>query len=217
MTKGNSTYEGLALPTHGESEITQTTAATDIFTITGATSQSGDFIVCVNSTGGENIVLSSSGKITSVVGIAATTADLSGLVKATVASTLITSGFRVLVTSTGAIAAGASLVNGFVVTPSSKANMTAAFAYNINTEFTDGTSVGVCRYLLAVQGSKPPTYLLGVGATTPGVGTATDGGFVEAGLKLLTALGTGVNMVGLKVQFGDSTFYIPCIPTSTLV
>jgi hypothetical protein len=96
--------------------------------------------------------------------------------------------------------------------------MTAAFAYNIDNEVESATSVGVCAYLLAVQGSKAPTYLLGVGATTPGVGgAATSSGFVVADLQLLTALGTGVNMVGLKVQFGDSVFYIPCIPTSTLV
>lgn len=217
MTKGTKTYEGLAVPLLGESEIVQQTLGTDILTITGAGSQTGDFLVCSASDGTENLVISSSGLVTSVVGMSMKSADFSGLARATVSSTLVETGFSVLVSSTGAIAAGASLVNGFTVTPSSKANMTAAFAYNIDNEVTSATSVGVCAYLLAVQGSKAPTYLLGVGATTPGVGSATSSGFVTAGLLLLTALGTGVNMVGLKVQFGDSEFYIPCVPTSAMV
>jgi len=44
MAEGNSTYKGLAVPLHGESEIFQTTAATDILTLTAITGASGDFL-----------------------------------------------------------------------------------------------------------------------------------------------------------------------------
>jgi hypothetical protein len=44
MAPGNKTYKGLAVPLNGESEIFQITAATDILTITGATSQAGDYL-----------------------------------------------------------------------------------------------------------------------------------------------------------------------------
>lgn len=47
MTVGSDTAPmGLGVPLHGDFEIKQRTAATDTVTITGATSQSGDFIVC---------------------------------------------------------------------------------------------------------------------------------------------------------------------------
>ena len=45
MAKGSETYAGLAVPLFGESEIKQQTAADDILTVTGATSQTGDFLV----------------------------------------------------------------------------------------------------------------------------------------------------------------------------
>ena len=46
MAAGDKTYGGLGVPLNGEFEIKQITLGTDIMTITGATSQSGDFIVC---------------------------------------------------------------------------------------------------------------------------------------------------------------------------
>ena len=115
-------------------------------------------------------------------------------------------GYQLNVTSTGAIAAGATLANGFLVSASSKANMHAAFAYKNN-----ATAVGVTNYLIACHGSKSPDYLLGVGASTVDVGTATTNGFVEAPLFLTAAVATTTPMVGLRVKFGDSVFYVMCI------
>ncbi|MHA2086148.1 MAG: hypothetical protein ACXABD_20590, partial [Candidatus Thorarchaeota archaeon] len=91
--------------------------------------------------------------------------------------------------------------------PSSKANMNAAFAYWNST----GGTAGSTNYLLACHGSKSPDYLLGIGATAVGTGAATDNGFVDAGLFLTAAIATTTPMVGLKVQFGDSVFYVMCI------
>ena len=207
MAEGNKTYEGLAVPLLGESEIKQQTAATDILTITGAGSQSGDFLVCQTATGTENLVISSSGLLTSVVGASFTSGTFSGAVTSIVSSTLTSAGLNVSVTSTGAVAAGAVLVNGVAVSPSSKANMNSAFAYLNSTGGTAGTT----NYLLGCHGSKSPNYLLGVGATAVGVAAATDNGFVDAGLFLTAALATTTPMVGLKVQFGDSVFYVMCV------
>ena len=68
MAEGNKTFMGLAVPLFGEAEIQQQTAATDILTLTGAASQTGDFLVLQNSTGAELLVISSSGAITLVTG-----------------------------------------------------------------------------------------------------------------------------------------------------
>lgn len=65
MAEGTDTYKGLAVPLFGDFEIRQRTAATDIVTLAGATSQSGDFIVCQNSSGTEKFVVEDSGKIVS--------------------------------------------------------------------------------------------------------------------------------------------------------
>ena len=85
MAEGNSTYKGLAVPLNGESEIVQQTAANDIITLTGATSQSGDFLVCQNSSGTELFVIDSNGYPTipgrMALGSAITTAPTTGLTK----------------------------------------------------------------------------------------------------------------------------------------
>jgi len=206
MAEGNKTYDGLAVPLFGESEIKQQTAATDILTLTGATSQAGDFLVCQTATGTENLVISSSGLITSVVGISAASLGV------TLSSSGTTGALTVTVSSRGAIDAGATAANGIVVLPSSKANMNAAFAYWNST----GGTAGATNYLLACHGSKSPTYFLGIGATAVGVAGATDNGFVNAGVFLTSALATTVPMVGLKVQFGDSVFYVMCVTETAL-
>ena len=64
MAEGNKTFEGLAVPLLGESEIIAQTAANDILTFTGATSHTGDFLVCQDSSGTELAVIDISGNIT---------------------------------------------------------------------------------------------------------------------------------------------------------
>lgn len=61
MTVGTRTFEGLAVPLSGECEIVQETAATDIITLTGAASQTGDFLVLRNSSGTEMLYINASG------------------------------------------------------------------------------------------------------------------------------------------------------------
>ena len=209
MAEGTRTFMGLAVPLSGESEIKQVTAATDILTLTGITSQTGDFLVCQDVDGTENFVVSSSGLISSVVGMSLTTIAASGMITASgLSSSGTEAALKITVSSTGAIAAGATQANGILIAPSSKATFNAAFAYWSSTA---AGALGTTNYLLACHGSKAPTYLLGIGATAVGVGDAVDNGFVDAGLFLTAALATTTPMVGLKVQFGDSVFYVMCV------
>ena len=63
MTVGVNTYDGLAVPLFGESEIIGQTAATDILTITGASSQSGDFLTLRDTNGTELMSIESEGDV----------------------------------------------------------------------------------------------------------------------------------------------------------
>jgi hypothetical protein len=65
MAVGSDAWKGLGVPLNGDFEIKQRTAATDIMTITGASGQSGDFVVCRNSAGAEKLAVDSSGNIVS--------------------------------------------------------------------------------------------------------------------------------------------------------
>lgn len=63
MTVGSKTHKGLAVPLYGESVITGQTAATDVLTITGASAQSGDYLVVRNTNGTELLYIESAGDI----------------------------------------------------------------------------------------------------------------------------------------------------------
>ena len=201
MAEGTSTFMGLAPALLGESEIIQQTAATDIVTITGAASQTGDFIVCQNSSGAEVFVVSSSG------GITARTYTLA----AGLSSTTAAYGISVSVTSTGALAQG-SVGSAFLVSMSSKAVLNAAYGYQ-SPDSAVGTAVTFCM----VNGSKAPSYFISVGATAPGVGAATDNGFFEAATRFLTAPSTALTYGAIKILAGSKAYYIPCVPDTGMV
>jgi hypothetical protein len=77
MAEGTKTYEGLAVPLFGESEIQQQTVATDVLTLTGGASMSGDFLVMQNSTGAELVVVGCNGTLD--FGIGSTTSTNYGI------------------------------------------------------------------------------------------------------------------------------------------
>ena len=79
MAEGSDSFKGLAVPLFGDFEIKQRTAATDVMTITGAASQTGDFIVCQNSSGTEKLTISHAGYIGFGTGI--TTIPTTGITK----------------------------------------------------------------------------------------------------------------------------------------
>ena len=87
MAVGSDTYNGLGVPLFGDFEIKQRTAATDVITITGAASQSGDFIVARNSSNTEKFVVEDSGRI-----VAADWPVFNGTIATTAPSTGLTSG-----------------------------------------------------------------------------------------------------------------------------
>lgn len=68
MATGTKGFKGLAVPLNGESQINQITAADDILTITGASGQTGDFIVCENSSGTELFYIDSNGQLVTAGG-----------------------------------------------------------------------------------------------------------------------------------------------------
>ena len=200
MATGTSSFMGRGMGLDGEYNLTQVTAATDIFTITGAASQSGDFFVCENSTGTELFVISSSGAMTTA------------FINQVISSSATEFGFKVSVTSTGAIAAGANTLNAFFVEASSKSVLNAIIGYNSG----GGSEVGSCDAFFAVHGSKAPTYLLSLGATAVGVGAETDNGFLDVG-KTMTADPTSASAyAGIKCLFGTKMYYILAVPDSSL-
>ena len=209
MAEGTSTFMGLAPALLGESEIKQQTAATDIVTITGAASQTGDYIVAQNSTGTEHFVVSSSGLVTatgvSLSGVAAFT----GAVTMSGVSSTTSAGLTVSVTSTGAIAEYGTMPNAIVVAASSKSVLHSIIQYQSGA----GSEVGTCDTFFSVVGSKAPSYLLSVGATKAGIGAAVSNGFFTAtNFYYVSAPSTAIPMGAIKILAGSKAFYIPCIP-----
>lgn len=216
MAEGNETYEGLAVPLFGESEIEQQTAATDILTITGAGSQSGDFLVCQTNTGTENLVISSSGLVTSAVGMTMTAVTASAESTFSGLSSSAANGITVSVTSTGAMAANASVnANAILVQASSKSVINAVVMYdNVGSV---SAQVNTAVAFLGSNGTKAPTYFLTVGGTGgPGEGAATTNGFLEVA-KTINAAATKASYAALKCLFGSKAYYILSVPDTNIV
>jgi hypothetical protein len=186
MAEGNETWEGGAVPLFGESEIQAQTAASDILTLTGAASHTGDYLVMQNSTGAELFVFQGMGS--------------SG-----------NNGLLIQAQSTGAVAAGAEVGNAVLVKGSSKSIFNAAFAFQ-----NDDSAVGTANSLLAVHGSKGPTYFLSLGATIGGIGAEADNGFFQDNLVFNAAPTTLHVFRGLLCQSGSKTVYLLGAP-ATLV
>src|SRR3989304_4518426 len=91
MAVGTSTYKGLAVPLNGEVELSQDTAATDLITLTGDASISGDYLVC--RTGSTEVFVINSagaiatGSITTGVGVAGLRLDTLNTLKLSAPST----------------------------------------------------------------------------------------------------------------------------------
>ena len=109
MATGDLTFMGLAVPLYGESNITQQTAATDILTITGAGSQSGDFLVCENSSGTEKFVVDSNGAVT-VASSLSLSSQISKMVLGTVALASLASNASATVALTGLATSNAVMI-----------------------------------------------------------------------------------------------------------
>lgn len=183
MAEGTKTFMGLSVPLFGESEIQQQTAATDLLTLTGAGSMSGDFLVLQNSTGAELFVISNSGAITA--GTMALTDQHLGF---TISST----------TSTNygiSFALGASAVCDALI------KYTAGITGATTSVFQVSSSNGP-TYLLSIASSA--------GA---GVGAAQSNGFFTApNFYYVSAPTTSIPMGAIKILAGSKAYYIPVIP-----
>ena len=187
MAEGVKTYMGLAVPLYGESEIQQQTVATDVLTITGGASMTGDFIVMQNSTGAELFVVSSSGLVTAK-GLA-----LTGV------STFTGTALDFTISSTTSTNYGLSFTLG------------ASAVADALIKYTAGIT-GATTSVFQVSSSNGPTYLLSVGTSAgAGVGAATTNGFFNASLKYVSAPTTAIPMGAIKILAGSKAYYIPCI------
>lgn len=197
MTEGTTTYHGLAAPLRGEYEQFQVDPLLDMVTLTIGATSTADFMVMQNSTGTELFVISASGAMT-----------LSNAPAMTISSSGQIGGFIVNVTSTGAIATGATQLNAFLVNASSISELNSVVAY----DSTQGAEVGSCKAFLAVHGSKAPTHLVSVGSTAIDTGAAGDNGFVEVATRFLSAPSTSITYGALKVLMGSKEYYVPMVP-----
>lgn len=210
MATGTDSFMGKAMPILGNTTLTGETAADDILTITAATSQSGDYFVCENSTGTEHFVISSSGLVTM------TSMSVSGTITKTVSSSAA-NGLVISVTSTGAMAAGYTVganANAILVQPSSKAIMNAVVMYD-SVGASASSQVNDANSFLAVNGSKAPLYFLQMWGSAMGLGAAADCDFLDVGLTSNTAA-TKAAWAGIKCLFGSKMYYILAIPDTNL-
>jgi len=191
MAEGTKTYDGLAVPLLGESEIQQQTAATDVLTITGAASMSGDYVVLQDSDGNEEIVFR-------------------GL------SSSANNAIHISVRSTGAVAAtAAENDNAILVQASSKSAINCVLFYDSVGAITSA-QVNSATAFLGTAGTTAPTYFLTMGGTgAPSQGAATTQKMLTVGLTSNTAA-TKAAWAGLKCLFGSKAYYIMCIPDTNL-
>jgi hypothetical protein len=192
MAEGTKTYMGLAVPLYGESEIQQQALATDILTLTGATSQSGDFLVCQGATGTEYFVVASSGSIT------ARGAAFTGAVTVTGAAVDF------------AISSTTSTNYGIGFTLGASAVVDALIKY------TAGIT-GATTSVFQVSSTNGPSYLLSVGTSAgAGVGAAVTNGFFNTALKYVSAPSTSIPMGTIKMLAGSKAYYILAIPDTAM-
>jgi len=116
MAEGTEAYEGLAVPLFGESKIVGNTAANDVFTIEGASSQTGDFLVCQTSTPTEVFYIESDG----VTNWSITSPGTDNCVSLTItdASTIsggYLQGYYCSLTTSGSYATGSAQINAIAV------------------------------------------------------------------------------------------------------
>lgn len=116
MAEGTESYGGLGVPLFGESKIIGNTAANDVLTIEGASSQTGDLLVLQTSTPTEVFYVEDNG----VTNWAVTNPGADNVVAVVITdSSTVTSGYvqgsYVSLATTGAYTTGSTQVNGFAV------------------------------------------------------------------------------------------------------
>ena len=187
MAEGTSTFEGLSLPRLGEYEQVQQNLATDIVTITGSTGQSGDFIVCQDSDGTEQFVVSSSGLVS------AQGASFSSSV----------GGFDLAISGTLPSNYGIKLTMG-----------ASAQAYSV-IEYDAGIVADVTSFI-TIKGSLAPTYLFSCGGSAPDTGAPADNGFFIGATTLRTtaAISSDTEWGYAQIQNGSVVWNLLAYPAT---
>lgn len=204
MAQGTDSFMGKAMPIVGNVTLTGETPADDIFTITGSTSQTGDYFVVEDSSGTELFVIDSSGYI-------------EGTIHNTLSSSAL-NGITIAVTTTGALADAyqtEDLACAIVVAPSSKAVFNAIIMYD-SEGAAAGSQVNDCNVFFAVNGSVGPHYFISVGASQIGLGAPADNGFVNAGATMTADPTSDSVYAGIKILLGSKDYYLLAVPDSSL-
>lgn len=123
---------------------------------------------------------------------------------------------KISVTSTGAMAANASVnANAILVQASSKSVLNCVVMYDSVGGVTSA-QVNSAVALLGTNGTKAPTNFLTIGSTGgPGEGAAATNGFLTVGLTSNTAC-TKAAWAGLKCLFGSKAYYVMALPDTNL-
>ena len=202
MSEGVMTYEGMAPPLFGEYEQKQQTAATDIVTLTGASSQSGDFLVLQDSSGTEKVWINADGCIFSRGSTVTATAylglDARGAVDAAATGTwFATVGARL----TSALATGAgtqqyALYGAIYDTGiDTGGRMHTLGLYYSTTEAHAGN--GACSFIYFVEAADPIPYFFTIGGMTAD----------ESGGCFKTATNATIDHA-LKIDIDQTSYYI---------
>ena len=200
MATGSSTYDGLAMGLFGEWELTQQIAATDFLTLTGASSQAGDFLVLRNSSGTEQLWIDSVGTIknrsAATSGNAYVGIDCRGVAsEGGTAGFYATAGFRL--TDYSDEAGVNQLYPGlFYFVGVSCATMSGGRVAGITIQFNmaadyDGIASTNCSFINFSDSSTQNVPSL---FTFPGMTTASD---------IFSALSTTASTHALKINIGD--------------
>jgi hypothetical protein len=201
MAKGLETYAGLAVPLFGESEIKQQRAAIDILTVTGATSQTGDFLVLEDVDGTEVFSITSSGYMK----LTGTIVDSSTL------------GFFCNIASSSTVGTNVALQSQITVTKESGATQDYAGWFYLDSSSSTTPAVGGREAVLNLY------YMTGTTSAHAGSGFVF---FDDGGSNAQIAFNFGANTctdgiivttftdmiatAGIRCMFGTTVFYILC-------
>lgn len=179
-------------------------------------SDTGIELIAVSSTGGiefkEYVTLSGGETISGALTLSGSLSAAVGMTSV-ISSTTQSAGFTVSITSTGALAAGVSTVNGFVVNASSKSVLNSVVTYNC----AGDANVCTAQAFLTVNGTKAPTNFLVLG-NSGNVGAAESNGFFSITHRLTSSasISTITAFATIAVMSGTYVFYIPCYPNTMI-
>ena len=202
MAEGVMTYDGLAAPLFGEYEQKQQTVGTDMVTLTGGTSQTGDFLVCQDVDGTERVWINADGCIYSRGSTVTATAylglDARGAVDAAATGTwFATIGGRL--TTALAVGAGSqqyALYGAIYDTGIEVGGRLHPLGLYFNTTEAP-QAAGACSFIYFVEAGDAIPYFFTIGGMTN-----------DASAGCLFTVTHSFPDHGLKIDIDQTTYYI---------